>query len=57
MCAGILMSLWGCWIFRLPDELNGLGNKRALWLVFLRFWEILLRVFCKEKYFCPQLDS
>ena len=34
MCAGILMSLWGCWIFRLPDGLNGLGNKRALWLAF-----------------------
>ncbi len=54
MCAGILMSLWGCWIFRLP---KWLGNQRTLRFAFLLFGEILLRVFCKEKYFCPQLDS
>ena len=54
MCGGILMRLRRCWIFRLP---KWLGNQRTLRFAFLLFGEILLRVFCKEKYFCPQLDS
>ena len=52
MCGGILMRLRRCWIFRLP---KWLGNQRTLRFAFLLFGEILLRVFCKEKYFAHSL--